>query len=120
MTDTTTPTVDVRRAADRAATRIGWLDSQHSFSFGSHGDPDNTHHGLLLVNNDDIVTPGAGFGTPPPPGLRRQPRGHLPRAGTADERRHRHLALREERRLAGRRRPRPRRAGPLHPDVGAA
>jgi len=65
MTDTTTPTVDVRRAADRAATRIGWLDSQHSFSFGSHGDPDNTHHGLLLVNNDDIVTPGTGFGTHP-------------------------------------------------------
>jgi redox-sensitive bicupin YhaK (pirin superfamily) len=59
------PVVDVRRAADRFSTRIGWLDSHHSFSFSSHYDPDNTHHGLLLVNNDDIVTPGQGFDTHP-------------------------------------------------------
>ena len=65
MTAMLTPTVDVRRAADRFATRIGWLDSKHSFSFGHHRDPDNTHHGLLLVNNDDVVTPGAGFDTHP-------------------------------------------------------
>src|SRR5262245_5339720 len=65
MTDLLTPTVDVRRAADRFTTRIDWLDSKHSFSFGHHRDPDNTHHGLLLVNNDDIVTPGAGFDTHP-------------------------------------------------------
>ncbi|WP_239030427.1 pirin-like bicupin family protein [Mycobacterium sp. MYCO198283] len=60
-----TATVDIRRASDRAATKISWLDSKHSFSFGSHYDPANTHHGLLLVNNDDIVTPGAGFETHP-------------------------------------------------------
>ena len=60
-----TPVVDVRRAADRFATRIDWLDSKHSFSFGHHRDPRNTHHGLLLVNNDDVVTPGAGFETHP-------------------------------------------------------
>src|SRR3954447_15130453 len=65
MTDTLTPNIDVRRASDRFKTRIGWLDSHHSFSFGSHYDPDNTGHGLLLVNNDDIVTPGAGFETHP-------------------------------------------------------
>jgi redox-sensitive bicupin YhaK (pirin superfamily) len=57
--------VDIRRAGDRAKTNIGWLDSKHSFSFGGHWDPRNTHHGLLLVNNDDIVTPGAGFETHP-------------------------------------------------------
>ena len=57
--------VDVRRATDRFATRLGWLDSKHSFSFGRHHDDDNTHHGLLLVNNDDIVSPGAGFETHP-------------------------------------------------------
>src|SRR6187200_3780900 len=61
----TTPTTDVRRAADRFATRIPWLDSHHSFSFGGHYDARNTHHGLLLVNNDDIVTPGMGFETHP-------------------------------------------------------
>ena len=59
------PAVDVRRSAERARTRIGWLDSHHSFSFGGHYDPKNTHHGLLLVNNDDIVDPGTGFETHP-------------------------------------------------------
>ena len=58
-------TIDVRRAADRAVTRTEWLNSRHSFSFGDHYDPDNTHHGLLLVNNDDVVAPGAGFDTHP-------------------------------------------------------
>lgn len=59
------PTVDVRRSDERFATRIGWLDSKHSFSFGHHRDPRNTHHGLLLVNNDDVVAPGRGFDTHP-------------------------------------------------------
>jgi redox-sensitive bicupin YhaK (pirin superfamily) len=57
--------IDIRRAADRAVTKIDWLDSKHSFSFGHNYDPDNTHHGLLLVNNDDIVKPGSGFETHP-------------------------------------------------------
>ena len=54
-------TVDIRRAETRAHTQIGWLDSWHSFSFGRHYDPANTHHGLLLVNNDDRVAPANGF-----------------------------------------------------------
>ena len=57
--------LDVRRADDRFKTRIGWLDSKHSFSFGNHFDRANTHHGVLMVNNDDIVTPGQGFDTHP-------------------------------------------------------
>jgi redox-sensitive bicupin YhaK (pirin superfamily) len=60
-----TPEVDVRRSDDRAKSNFGWLDSKHSFSFGRHHDPANTHHGLLLVNNDDIVDPGTGFETHP-------------------------------------------------------
>ncbi len=40
-------------------------DSKHSFSFGRHYDPANTGHGLLLVNNDDIVSAGSGFDTHP-------------------------------------------------------
>jgi hypothetical protein len=59
------PNVDVRRAAERFATKISWLDSKHSFSFGHHYDPRNTHFGLLLVNNDDVVDPGTGFETHP-------------------------------------------------------
>ncbi|MEV6137713.1 pirin family protein [Nocardia sp. NPDC051990] len=60
-----TPTVDIRRAEDRFKSNFGWLDSKHSFSFGHHFDQANTHHGLLLVNNDDIVDPGTGFDTHP-------------------------------------------------------
>jgi redox-sensitive bicupin YhaK (pirin superfamily) len=60
-----TPTVDVRRAEDRYQSQFGWLDSKHSFSFGHHFNKTNTHHGLLLVNNDDIVDPGTGFDTHP-------------------------------------------------------
>ncbi|HYJ74495.1 MAG TPA: pirin family protein [Kineosporiaceae bacterium] len=64
-TRTLEPSVDVRRAQDRFSTRMGWLDSKHSFSFGHHHDPRNTHFGLLLVNNDDLVQPGTGFETHP-------------------------------------------------------
>jgi quercetin 2,3-dioxygenase len=60
-----TPTVDVRRAEDRYKSQFGWLDSKHSFSFGHHFNRANTHHGLLLVNNDDVVDPGTGFDTHP-------------------------------------------------------
>ncbi|MFC7960209.1 pirin family protein [Rhodococcoides kroppenstedtii] len=65
MTASTSPVLDVRRADTRPHTRIEWLDSHHSFSFGHHYDPDNTHHGVLMVNNDDIVAPGTGFDTHP-------------------------------------------------------
>jgi len=58
-------TIDIRRAAERPLTRTPWLQSHHSFSFGPHHDPANTHHGLLLVNNDDIVEPDTGFDTHP-------------------------------------------------------
>lgn len=61
----TAPVIDIRRADDRYKTKIDWLDSKHSFSFSHHYDPANTHHGLLLVNNDDVVTPGRGFDTHP-------------------------------------------------------
>lgn len=53
--------VDVRRSEDRMATRTDWLDSRHSFSYGPHYDPSNTHFGLLMVNNEDRLRAGAGF-----------------------------------------------------------
>jgi redox-sensitive bicupin YhaK (pirin superfamily) len=56
---------DVRPAESRDHTRIDWLDSRHSFSFGGHWNPTNTHHGLLVVNNDDRVRAGSGFSTHP-------------------------------------------------------
>src|SRR5579864_3711659 len=65
VTEMRRPSVEVRRADSRAETRLGWLDSRHSFSFGGQWDPGNTHHGLLLVSNDDTVSPGTGFETHP-------------------------------------------------------
>ncbi len=59
------PPIDVRRADERFHTRLPWLDSHHSFSFSRHYDPTNVGHGLLLVNNDDIVRAGTGFSTHP-------------------------------------------------------
>ena len=58
-------TMDIRRSADRSVTTTSWLTSRHSFSFGGHYQPDNTHFGLLLANNDDTVAPGTGFDTHP-------------------------------------------------------
>jgi len=55
--------IDIRRAAQRFHTKTPWLDSNHSFSFGHHDDPENVHHGLLLVSNDDVVSAGTGFDT---------------------------------------------------------
>jgi redox-sensitive bicupin YhaK (pirin superfamily) len=63
---TSPPTgVELVRAEDRFRTDLSWLDSRHSFSFGRHYDPANTHFGLLLVSNDDVVRPGRGFDTHP-------------------------------------------------------
>ena len=67
--------VDIRRAETRPHTKIDWLDSRHSFSFGRHYDPTNTHHGLLLVSNDDRVRAGTGFSAPTPTATWRSSRG---------------------------------------------
>jgi len=56
-------TINVQRATDRFLTDAGWLHSRHSFNFGHHYSPEHEGHGLLLVNNDDVVAPGGGFGT---------------------------------------------------------
>lgn len=58
-------TVEIRRKKDRFHTAAGWLESRHSFSFANHYDSRNTHHGLLLVHNDDVVQPNTGFRTHP-------------------------------------------------------
>jgi redox-sensitive bicupin YhaK (pirin superfamily) len=52
-------------AESRGAANHGWLNAKHSFSFASWYNPDRTNFGALRVLNDDIVSPGAGFGTHP-------------------------------------------------------
>lgn len=56
---------ELRPAADRAITTTEWLDSRHSFSFGAHYEPDNTHFGLLLAHNEDVLQPGPSYTTHP-------------------------------------------------------
>jgi quercetin 2,3-dioxygenase len=47
----------------RGHSKIGWLDSWHTFSFSGFQDPNRMGFRSLRVINDDSVIPGAGFGT---------------------------------------------------------
>lgn len=56
----------VRRPAnERGRTKIGWLDSWHSFSFGDYYDPAHVEFRSLRVLNDDRIAAGQGFGMHP-------------------------------------------------------
>jgi hypothetical protein len=59
-------TIDIRRATDRFATELGWLKARHSFSFGTHFDPLNVSHGLLIVSNK-VLDPEVAVVRPMPP-----------------------------------------------------
>ncbi|NBX02542.1 MAG: pirin family protein [Alphaproteobacteria bacterium] len=53
----------LRKATDRFHTKIDWLDSWHTFSFGHHRDHAHMGFGPLRVINDDIIAPDQGFDT---------------------------------------------------------
>jgi hypothetical protein len=55
--------MDIIRADSRGASRFEWLDSRHTFSFGSYYDAARMGVSALRVINDDLVAPGAGFET---------------------------------------------------------
>jgi redox-sensitive bicupin YhaK (pirin superfamily) len=55
--------IDVYRAETRGRTRLNWLDSRHTFSFGEYYDPERMGFRTLRVINDDRVAPGGGFAT---------------------------------------------------------
>jgi redox-sensitive bicupin YhaK (pirin superfamily) len=57
--------MEIRRASTRGAVDFGWLQSNHSFSFGGWYDPRYMGFGHLRVINDDVVQAGMGFGTHP-------------------------------------------------------
>jgi hypothetical protein len=51
----------LRPAEARFHSRLDWLDSWHSFSFGHHHDPAWMGFGPLRVINDDTIAAGRGF-----------------------------------------------------------
>jgi redox-sensitive bicupin YhaK (pirin superfamily) len=57
--------MSIRPSEERGHTRLDWLDSRHTFSFGDYVDPAHTGFRALVVINEDVVAPGRGFGTHP-------------------------------------------------------
>lgn len=54
-------TLDLRPAAGRFHTVASGRETWHSFSFGTHYDPDNIGFGPLVALNDERLEPGAGY-----------------------------------------------------------
>lgn len=55
--------IEIRKADHRGRANHGWLQSRHTFSFGSYRDANQQGFSDLLVINDDRVAPAKGFGT---------------------------------------------------------
>lgn len=52
----------IHKNENRGHIRQGWLDTKHSFSFGSWQDPHHMGVSVLRVINEDSIAPHQGFG----------------------------------------------------------
>jgi quercetin 2,3-dioxygenase len=57
--------ITMRKASDRGLTKLDWLNSRHTFSFGDYFDPKENGFSVLRVINDDWIGAAKGFGTHP-------------------------------------------------------
>ncbi len=55
--------ISIRPSQDRGQTKLSWLDSRHTFSFGEYHDRRYQGFQQLRVINEDKVQPGKGFET---------------------------------------------------------
>jgi quercetin 2,3-dioxygenase len=53
--------LNLRKSEERGHFQNDWLDSYHTFSFGSYYDPDHIQFGALRVINQDVVSSSSGF-----------------------------------------------------------
>jgi len=53
--------IDIRRSDGRYVSRAPGITTRHSFSFGKHYDAENVRHGALVVHDEHVLEPGAGF-----------------------------------------------------------
>lgn len=57
--------LNIHKADGRGHVRLHWLNSFHSFSFGSYYNPKKMGFGTLRVINHDVIAPNSGFGMHP-------------------------------------------------------
>ena len=54
--------IKIQRSEERGSADFGWLKTRYSFSFANYYNPERMGFGVLRVLNDDIISPGKGFG----------------------------------------------------------